>query len=318
MRLQPIPPDAYARHVLVETAALWAGKRNLDRYVDDNLAIARSPFGKRHYRTVGLYENRVLLASCKQYDRTLHFGTRRFRAVGLGAVFTPTAMRGRGYATAMIAAVLDRARANGYDIAYLFSDIGPQFYGAIGFTELPSREIVLRADALPAKRTLVTQLRDGDWSGVRRCFDLAQRGHVHFDRTAPVWQWIVMRMRQRSENPDGQPFNLVVRHGRGVGAYVLGTRLPKRDAYVVEEYGFADEAAALTIPSLLRAAAGDLRRVVGWLPPHGAREVLPRGAVRKRRSPQLMMAPLSNGGARLIRELAETNNADCCWATDHV
>jgi hypothetical protein len=99
---------------------------------------------------------------------------------------------------------------------------------------------------------------------------------------------------------------------------VLGTRLPKRDAYVVEEYGFADEAAALTIPSLLRAAAGDLRRVVGWLPPHGAREVLPRGTVRKRRSPQLMMAPLSNGGARLIREMTDTNNADCCWATDHV
>lgn len=318
MRLQPIAPETYARQVLVHTAALWAGKRDIDTYVADNLEIARSAFGKRHYRTIGLYESRSLLASCKQYDRTLHDGTRRLRATGIGAVFTTDALRGRGYATAMVASVLDRARSGGYDLAYLFSDIGAPFYGAIGFTEMPSREISLRADTLPSRRTIVTQLRDGDWNGVRRCFDLAQRGRVHFDRTALVWQWIVTRMRQRWEHPEGQPFNLVVRHGRGVGAYVLGTRLPKRDAYVVDEYGFADEEAALTIPSLMRAAAGDLRRIIGWLPPHGARELLPRGAVRKRRSPILMMAPLSQNGARLVRDLSASRPGDCCWATDHI
>ena len=318
MRLQTIAPDAYARQVLVHTAKLWAGKRDVDTYVGDNLEIARSRFGKRHYRTIGLYDNRSLLASCKQYDRTLCEGTRRLRAVGIGAIFTQPALRGRGYATALIAALLDRARAAGYDVGYLFSDIGAEFYRAIGFSELPSREISLRADTLPSRRTLVTQLRDGDWSGVRRCFDLAQRGHVHFDRSALVWQWIVARIRHRSERPEGQPFNLVVRHGRGVGAYVLGTRLPQRDAYVVDEYGFADEAAALTVPALLRAAAGDLRRIIGWLPPHGARELLPRGTVRKRRSPLLMMAPLSVAGTRLARALEGNANADCCWATDHI
>jgi len=318
VRLQAISPDAYARQVLVETAALWAGKRDVDAYVADNLEIARSAFGKRHYRTIGLYDRRTLLASCKQYDRTLHDGSRRLRAVGIGAIFTPAGLRGRGYATAMVAALLDRSRATGYDVAYLFSDIGPRFYSAIGFNEMPSREISLRADALPRKRTIVTPLRDGDWRGVRRCFELAQRGHVHFDRTAPIWQWIVMRMRHRSERPEGQPFNLVVRHGRGVGAYVLGTRLPKRDVYVVDEFGFADEDAALTIPSLLRAAAGDLRRIVGWLPPHGARELLPGGSVRKRRTPQLMMAPLSVEGAQLVRALSQGGKADCCWATDHL
>ncbi|HVA34216.1 MAG TPA: GNAT family N-acetyltransferase [Candidatus Baltobacteraceae bacterium] len=319
MRLQEIPPDVYATAVLPQTASLWAGRRDFDTYVADTLEIAHSRYGRRHYRTVGFFDDRTLLASFKRYERAMHDGSRRLHAFGIGAVFTPPERRGRGYATAMLASALDQARIDGYDVAYLFSDVRPQFYAAIGFSELPSREISLRADTLPSLRLEVARLEERDWPGVARCFDMRVRGGDAFARTPLVWEWIRTRIRQQAEHPSGQQANLVVRHGRGVGAYVLGVRVLERDAYAVDEFGFADERAALLVPALLRAAAGDLRRVVGWLPPKGARELLPRGSARKRRGAILMMAPLSRDGSRLIKNLLTiSGDADCCWATDHI
>jgi hypothetical protein len=196
--------------------------------------------------------------------------------------------------------------------------VRPQFYSSIGFTEIASREIVLRADTLPNRRLSLRSLNESDWKGVARCFDICAGGRTVFERTPLIWQWIRMLMRQRSEHPYGQQTNLFVRRGRGVGAYVLGVRVPERDVYVVDEYGFADGEAAETVPALLRAAAGDLRRIAGWLPPTGAREMIPRGSVRPRRGAIFMIAPLSLAGARLTAALARKGNADYCWPTDHI
>lgn len=318
MSLRVVAAEAYARIVLPETAPLWAGKRNLETYVTNSLEIARSRFGRRHYRTMGVFEGKRLVSSFKRYDRSVERDGHRLRAFGIGAVFTPQPFRKRGYATAMLGEALDVARAEGYDIAYLFSDVRPQFYAAIGFAEVPSRSIVLRADTLADSRLTLKALTEADWNRVSRCFTLCAGGGTIFERTPLIWTWIRMRMRQGSEHQAGQQTNLAVRRGRGLAAYVLGVRLPESDTYVVDEYGYADEAAALTIPALLRAAAGDLRRVAGWLPPVRARDVVPKGAVRKRRTAIFMAAPLSSKGARLLAALAQKGNADPCWATDHI
>ena len=318
MKLRTVAPDAYARVVLPETAALWARGWDMETYVAKWLEIARSRFGRKHYRAVGLFEGRSILTSLKLYDRTVVDGTRRLRALGIGSVFTPPKLRGQGYATTALATVLDRAKSEGYDLAYLFSDIRPQFYTAIGFYELPSREIVLRADTLASKRLTVVPLGENDWKAVRRCYDLASRGHLRFERTPLAWEWIALRLRHRAERDPGQPFHLGVRHGRGIGAYVFGRRIPNRDTYYVEEFGFADESAAAIVPALLRAAAGDLRRVAGWLPPHGARELLPRGSVRTRRKAILMAVPLSQRGGRSIERLRLPGAPDFCWEAEHI
>ena len=318
MPLRTVTPEAYARLVLPQSAPLWAGKRDLKAYISDNLEVARSRFGKRHYRTIALFEGRTLVSSFKRYDRILEYAGRRLRGFGIGAVFTPPGMRGRGYATAMLATALDLARANGYDLAFLFSDVRPHFYSSIGFTEIPSREIVLRADTLPTRRLAMRALVEADWKSVSRCFDMCGGGRTIFERTPLIWQWIRMRMRQRSEHPSGQPTNLFVRRRRGIGAYVLGARVPERDVYVVDEYGFADEEAAQTVPALLRAAAGDLRRIAGWLPPAGARELIPKGSVRARRTAIFMIAALSPEGARLAAALTRKARFDYCWPTDHI
>lgn len=319
MRLREIAPEVYARDVLPLTAPLWAGRRSFDVYVAQTLETARSAYGRRYYRTIGLYDGSTLLASFKRYERSLHLEGRQLRAIGFGAVFTPGEYRGRGYASVMLATELDGARSDGYELAYLFSDIRPQFYAPFGFRALPSRDLTLRADALPSQRVRPAQLAPGDWNGVRRCFESCESERsAGFLRNQSSWGWITMRIAHGSEHAEGREFNLVVRRGRSVRAYVLGARVPERDAYVLDEYGYADEDSAALIAPLLRAAAGDLRRIAGWVPPAGARDLLPKGTTRQRKRSILMMAPLHPQGRRLLDRALAERGGDFCWATEHI
>lgn len=319
MRLRDISAEAYARNVLPLTASLWAGRRSAEQYVAQTLELARSAYGRRHHRTVGLYDGPTLVASFKRYERRMHHASRRLHAIGFGAVFTPLDYRGRGYASYMLASALDGARKDAYDVAYLFSDIHPQFYAALGFRAFPSREFFLRADALPSSRLQLARLASEDWAGVRRCFEHGEtRRPAGFVRSPSLWQWIELRMRYGSEHRIGHETNQVVHGGRRIRAYVSGVRIAERDTYRVDEFGFADERAIAIVPALLRAAAGDLRRIAGWLPPDGARHALPKGITRKRNAALLMMAPLSRDGERLIEAAYERSTTDFCWATDHI
>jgi hypothetical protein len=217
----------------------------------------------------------------------------------------------------MLGTALDRAREDGFQVAFLFSDIRPQFYSALGFRELPSRRFSLRADALPSVRLDLAHVRDRDWQAVRRVFERWEnRRDSAFVRDDAIWSWIALRTAHCSEHGRGLPANLVLRRRGRIAAYVLGVRTPETDAYHVDEFAFSDEAAA-AIPALLRGAAGDLRRIGGWLPPDAARRFLPKLTVRKRTAPIFMMAALGAEGAGLIRAI-EGERGDFCWATDHV
>lgn len=316
--LREIAPEKYAETVLPLTASLWAGRRDLPTYVENTLAIARSPYGKRSYRTIGAYDG-DLVASFKRYERTARFGRGRLSAIGIGAVFTPEKFRGRGYASAMLATALDDAREGGKDLAYLFSDIHPRFYKQLGFVELPSRSISVRADAFAAGHFSIDTLAERDWSGVRRCFETLERARPwSFIRTPTMWNLLRLRLQQGSVHSGGQAIALVVRDGRTLRAYVLGQREAEHDAFVVDEFGYADDGARNRIGGLLRAAAGDLRRVIGWLPPAGGRECLPRGSVRKRKDAIFMAAPLTPLGASLVRAAGVAGPDDGLWSTDHI
>lgn len=318
LALREIDAETYAENVLPLTAALWAGNRNLPTYIAHTLEIARSPYGKRSYRTIGAYDG-SLVASFKRYERSVRFGRKRLGVIGIGAVFTPEPFRGRGYASVMLATALDDARRTGKDLAYLFSDIHPRFYKQLGFLELPSRSISIRADAFPGRRLAIDALRESDWSGVSGCFENVESARAwSFSRTPTVWNLLRLRLQQGSVHGGGQAANLVVRDRRNVRAYVIGQREPAHDAYVLDEFGYADDSAREFVSGLLRAAAGDLRRIIGWLPPSGGRECLPRGSVRKRKDAIFMAAPLTAAGAELVAAVRAAAPSDGLWTTDHV
>jgi len=150
-------------------------------------------------------------------------------------------VRGRGYASAMLASALDDAKAGGHDLAYLFSDIHPQFYKTLGFIEMPSRSISVRADSLQNGRLATEPVTERDWTAIRRCFDsMESHREWMFERSPIVWDWIRLRLRQSSEFAGGQPVNLAVRRGRTVVAYLFARRETKHDSLVADEFGFAD------------------------------------------------------------------------------
>lgn len=320
MQLTTIAADHYVRTVLPQSRASWGGGRPLEAYVAEFEAIAASAYGRRHFRTIGLRLDGEIVVSCKRYERELRCGDRLLRAVGIGAVFTPPSLRGRGYASAMIGALLDTERAAGADVAYLFSDIHPVFYERLGFVALPSRSISLRADTLPPTRVPIAAVIDTDWPAIRRCFDaLDGRRPIAFRRTPLIWEW--QRTRWRTRPDEGQPVALIVRSGRGASAYVFGRRFPKVDAFALDEFGYTGDDGFDAVGPLIRSAAGDLRRVTGWLPPDVARRAIPRGAVKKRKSPTTMIALLSQPARSAWRLVAAgicADDADRCWSTDYI
>jgi GNAT superfamily N-acetyltransferase len=320
LRLRPIPAAEYAQLVLPRTHELWSHGRSMDAYVSQTLALANTRYGRKNYRTFALTNGETpLLSTFKRYEREARIGATPLRCIGIGAVFTPEEYRGRGYASAMLGIALDEARGTGFDFAYLFSDIHPQFYKELGFVELPSRSISLRADSLSDARVEVEPIGDREWTAVRGCFEYTEaRRDWGLVRLPSVWDWIRTRMRSREGHADGQPVNLLARKGRTIAAYVIGMREPKHDAYVFDEVAFATDDARSFVAPLLRSAAGDLRRIVSWLPPCGARELLPRGSVRRRKEAIWMIAPLSNRGSEFLERAKNSGSADGIWALDHI
>ncbi|MBV9148667.1 MAG: GNAT family N-acetyltransferase [Candidatus Eremiobacteraeota bacterium] len=319
MRLRTIPIEKYAGAVLPVTASLWAGQRDLQTYVRQTNELARSSYGRRNYRTVGLFEDNDWLASCKRYERTIDFNGKRLRAVGFGAVFTPQALRGQGYATTMLALLMDEARQRRLDLGYLFSDIHPAFYAALGFQECPSHTFTMASDSLPTDRVRSGRIEDSDWRDVARCFralESAERWRI--ERSAAVWDWIRVRVRQRAENRTAQMVALAVRAKRRVIAYVIGQRQPLKDVFMLDELGWNGSAGRAAVAPLLRNAAGDLRRISGWLPPSSAIAPLHRYRTRKRTDAILMMAPLSARARHFVEVASGDSATDAVWSTDHI
>ena len=317
--LRSIDATNYARLVLPFTAPLWAAGRDFETYARHTLELARSGYGRNHYSTVGLYDGTTLCASCKCYEREIRVGDRTLKAVGIGAVFTPKELRGRGYGSAMLAALMDREHAAGSDALYLFSDIAPAFYEAIGFVSFPSRAFSLRADDLPHARMTIKQATPEDRAAIRRMFARHERMRPwSFKRTPLFWEWLYLRTRHGSEHPDGDALTFVLREGSRVDAYITGVRSPTHDSFIVDELGIRDEREQEIIAPFLRSAAGDLRRIVGWLPPEPMRRMLPRGSIRRRKDAIFMIAPLSKAGHVWVRSSNVAGIGDPVWSTDHI
>jgi len=116
---------------------------------------------------------------------------------------------------------------------YLFSDIHPAFYERLGFVQLPSRAIVLRADTLPHARIPARTLGDDDWPAIERCFAALDATRT-FALTRPplIWEWLRLRARSRVER---LLVRLGIMRGRRLVAYVLGRRFPAVDSFALDD-----------------------------------------------------------------------------------
>jgi len=124
--------------ILDDTFPLWHDGLTRAAYGRFWTAQIRTPWGAGHLDRVALQDGRHLVSSAKRYDLAYRIDGRIRRVLGIGAVFTPPAYRGRGAARQMLTQILETAEAEGYEYAALFSEIAPAFYEQLDFVPVPT------------------------------------------------------------------------------------------------------------------------------------------------------------------------------------
>lgn len=154
--------------ILDDTFPLWRDGLTRAAYGRFWTAQIRTPWGSGHLGRVALQDGRHLVSSAKRYDLAYRIDGRIRRVLGIGAVFTPPAYRGRGAARQMLTQLLETAEAEGYEYAALFSEIAPAFYEQLDFVPVPTvdwRLDVDRKDGGPPAM-LVRSGEDRDLPGI--------------------------------------------------------------------------------------------------------------------------------------------------------
>ncbi|KAF8937825.1 hypothetical protein EDD21DRAFT_360841 [Dissophora ornata] len=93
----------------------------------------------------------LILSSVESFERpgvvaTKEQGVRDVLSVSVATVFTPAHYRGNGYASLMMKLLWKEIeKMDGVSFTFLYSDVGPTFYGRVGWTPRRSDEIVIPA-----------------------------------------------------------------------------------------------------------------------------------------------------------------------------
>ena len=138
--------------VLDDTCPLWSDGLSRGSYAKAWAAQLKTPWGQPHLDRVALVDGPHVLSSAKRYDFSMRFDGRIRRVLGIGAVFTAPAHRGRGCARELLTRMLDTAVTEGQEFAMLFSEIEPAFYERLDFVPVPllEAEIALRNESASA------------------------------------------------------------------------------------------------------------------------------------------------------------------------
>lgn len=141
--------DAVLEEILDETWRIWSDGLARDAYARYNAAQVQTPWGRENLDRLVLVEDGQVVSTAKRYVLRARLDGRVIRVLGIGAVFTSPARRGRGGASALIEGLLASARDEGFDCALLFSEIGAAYYERFGFTAIPRDVCWLRVIEKP-------------------------------------------------------------------------------------------------------------------------------------------------------------------------
>lgn len=300
--------------ILDETFPIWNDGLTRPRYGQYNAAQMRTRWGAAHLARVALVEGDRVLASAKRYDLVALLDGRSVRVVGVGAVFTPPELRGRGHGRAVVNALLDRARLDGCELALLFSEIGPAYYERLGFTRvpLPSRELLVRqAAGAPA-----IAVRSGEIADLEPIADMHARRAAGFRfalQYQPDWlQYAIARRRLFSGlGPAGvRHFEFLVAEegGRAVAWVMLHVERSAAglgERWTVESCGDRDPTGArigaLLQTALARSPGSAPPQILAWWPAALAPPQLDSRPLYG--SPITMMVRPISGAVRLVPPL---------------
>ena len=249
MPLQVVPATgAVLDQVLNDTYPLWHDGLSRDSYAKAWAAQIKTPWGRQHLDRVALVDGPHVLASAKRYDLSLRIDGRIRRVLGIGAVFTATAHRGRGYARELLTRMLDTAVAEGHEFAMLFSEIAPAFYEKLDFVPVPLLESTLEIDQKRGGAPAML-VRSGDEKDLPNIVEMSaarsKDSRLSLDRSEDLIRFMITRKRiQSGFAPSGYRNTefLVVEEGHQAVAYLVSTEQDGR--WMIEEAGDRDPAGA--------------------------------------------------------------------------
>ncbi len=260
-------------HILDSSHALWGEGLSRKAYAQFNVSQLATRWGRSHLDRVALVEKGRVLSSAKRYTLELSIDGRAARALGIGAVFTPPDLRGRGFARQLLDRLIDDAARQGDDVALLFSEIGAAYYARAGFSVVPRdtlRLAVARKPGSPGVVMRTGEMRDLPLMAAMDA-ELAARYRLHL-RRSPEWiEYGVAKKRLFSGlGPAGARDTLffVVEEGGRAVAYVIVVATPH--GWTLEECGDRDpsgaRAGALLHALIAREPAAAPPLMMGWLP----------------------------------------------------
>ena len=234
--------------VLTDTFPLWGDGLSREHYAKAWTAQLKTPWGQHHLDRVALVDGPHVMSSAKRYDLSLRIDGRIRRVLGIGAVFTAAAHRGRGCARELLTRMLDTAVTEGQEFALLFSEIAPAFYERLDFVPVPLIESTLEVDRKRGGAPAML-VRSGDDRDVHAIAELSAArsadARLAVDRSEELIRFMITRKRLHSGlAPSGYRNTefLVVEEGYTAVAYLVMTEQDGR--WMIEEAGDRDPSGA--------------------------------------------------------------------------
>jgi GNAT superfamily N-acetyltransferase len=262
--------------VLDDTFPLWNDGLSRENYAKQWAAQLKTPWGKSHLDRVALVDGPHVLASAKRYDLSLRVDGRIRRALGIGAVFTAPAHRGRGFARELLTRMLDTALTDGQEFALLFSEIAPAYYERLDFVPVPlltsTFEIDRKRGGAPAML-----VRSGDEKDLPAIVEMSAArstgARLTVERSEDFIRFGITKKRLASGlAPIGVRNTefLVVEEGHQAAAYLVCTE--EHGRWMIEEAGDRDPSGArvgaMLQVMLARYPGERLPEITSWWP-HG-------------------------------------------------
>jgi GNAT superfamily N-acetyltransferase len=249
MPIEVVPATGFVlEQVLTDTHPLWNDGLTLPNYAKSWTAQLKTPWGRQHLDRVALVDGPHVLASAKRYDFSMRFDGRIRRVLGIGALFTAPAHRGRGHARELLTRILDTAVAEGQEFAMLFSEIAPAFYERLDFVPVPLLESTLEIDQKRGGAPAML-VRSGDDRDIPSIAEMsaarAPDARLAMARSEDLIRFQITRKRLQSGlAPAGHRNNefLVVEEGSQAVAYLVMTEQDGR--WMIEEAGDRDPSGA--------------------------------------------------------------------------
>jgi GNAT superfamily N-acetyltransferase len=249
MPLQVVPATGpVLDQVLNDTFQLWSDGLARDSYGKAWAAQLKTPWGRQHLDRVALVDGPHVLCSAKRYDFSVRVDGRIRRVLGIGAVFTAPAHRGRGCARELLTRMLDTAVTEGQEFAMLFSEIAPAFYERLDFVPVPLVQWTIEVDQKRGGAPAML-VRSGDDRDLHNIMEMsAQRSsdaRLALDRSEELIRFEISRKRIHSGfAPSGYRNTefLVVEEGHQAVAYLVSTEQDGR--WMIEEAGDRDPSGA--------------------------------------------------------------------------